>query len=234
MKEQAIQKINTIGKIGAIISKIISVLMIIGIIGTLIGTIACYALPKDLVTVKLNGSAIVTSDVSKIKTLSENQQKDLSESFQEAQEGNGSFDVNGSDYYIGDYSVNKNGFTLDCHANLTSFNMRNIANVCLIGFISCIFAYINVLAIHKLCKELRDCHSPFEDGIIKKLQFVGYSFIPWVFISGITSAVVQNLLGGSFAFSFNGSVVILVLVILGLSYIFKYGSLLQAESDETL
>ena len=55
MKNQAIEKINKIGKISYIISKITKVVMIIGLVVALIGAVFCFVLPKDTVKADMSG-----------------------------------------------------------------------------------------------------------------------------------------------------------------------------------
>jgi hypothetical protein len=87
-----------------------------------------------------------------------------------------------------------------------------------------------------LCKAFRDCETPFEDNVIKKMQNLAYSLIPWVFVSAATDSVVSSLTTNMVAITFgiDFGVVLIILIVFALVYIFKYGAVLQQESDETL
>ena len=88
-----------------------------------------------------------------------------------------------------------------------------------------------------LCKAFRYCESPFEENVIKKMQNLAISLIPWTIISAIADSFATSLLdAGSFEFGIgvDMNVVLVIILIFGLVYIFKYGAVLQRESDETL
>ena len=64
MKENAIQKINKMGKAGGIIINIAKVFCIIGLLFAMAGTIATLCIPKDFICFKgsTNGSVIVNME----------------------------------------------------------------------------------------------------------------------------------------------------------------------------
>lgn len=233
MKENSIKKINKVGKIGYVVSKIMCILSLIGAIATLIGTIACFSLPKNLVNVKLGGNAVVTTDISKFTTFSDNQQKKIKDNLEDAINDQ-KFSINGSNYSLASYEVDKNGITLDCYAGITNINMRDIAKVCLLVCITCICTYVTCIFIKKLCISFRDCSSPFEETVIKSLQNLAFSLIPWACVSNLSYGIISVILNNNFSLGLNLGIVMVILIILGLSYIFKYGAILQTESDETL
>lgn len=233
MKENAISKINKVGKVGYIISKILCILTIIGSVCCFIGSIACFALPKNLVNVKLGGAATVTTDISAFTEFSEKQKLEIAEELEEAT-SEGAFYINGSKYSLDSYEVYDDGLSLDCSANIKTIDMRDIAKVCLLVLLTCICSYVTLLFIKKLCRAFRDCQSPFEAEVIKRLQQVAYSLIPWVCISNFSQSIIYVIVGGNISITFNFGIIIAILMILGLSYIFKYGAILQTESDETL
>lgn len=235
MKEQAIQKINKIGKIGHIVTKISKVLVIISIVATFIGGIVLEVLPKDLINVKLNGQALVSVDVSDIKKFSNDTQEDLIENFDEEKK-DGKIYLNGNNYYIDSYAVDENGFDLQCNASLATINTRDIAEICFIVCFYLVISLVSLIFFDKICKSLMTCESPFDEVVIKNLQNFSFSLIPWVVVANIKNVIYKLLISpsASIALNFNIGIVCVVLVILALSYIFKYGAMLQQESDETL
>ena len=63
------------------------------------------------------------------------------------------------------------------------------------------------------------------------------SLIPWTIISSIADNFITNLMNvGNFelGISVDFKVVLVIILIFVLVYIFKYGAVLQRESDETL
>ncbi len=87
-----------------------------------------------------------------------------------------------------------------------------------------------------LCKAFRDCESPFEENVIKKMQHLAYALIPWTVASSLVEIVINNIIRGNkgIALSVDFGVILVVLLVFLLAYIFKYGAILQQESDETL
>ena len=98
-------------------------------------------------------------------------------------------------------------------------------------------ALVTLFFVGALCKAFRYCESPFEENVIKKMQNLAISLIPWTIISSIAESFVTNLLNvGRFEFGIgvDFNVVLVIALIFVLVYIFKYGAVLQRESDETL
>ncbi len=75
-----------------------------------------------------------------------------------------------------------------------------------------------------------------EKNVIKKMQYFAYSLVPWAVVSMISDSIRESILNNklSVMFSIDLGVVLIVLVVLLLVHIFKYGAVLQQESDETL
>ena len=57
MKNEAIVKINKMGKIGLVISRIWFIFVCLGLVGCMIGLVTTAFLPNDLVQMDMNGSA---------------------------------------------------------------------------------------------------------------------------------------------------------------------------------
>lgn len=68
-KENAISKINQIGKTGRVLSIICIVCTWIGLVCAILGIIALLIIPKDLFTINLDGTAVIevrNEDISQI------------------------------------------------------------------------------------------------------------------------------------------------------------------------
>ena len=59
MKENAILKINKMGKAGLIVTRIAMVLLAVVFLGVLVGTVMIFSLPEDMVETKVEGTASV-------------------------------------------------------------------------------------------------------------------------------------------------------------------------------
>ena len=88
----------------------------------------------------------------------------------------------------------------------------------------------------KVCKAFRDCQSPFEENVIRRMQYFAYSLIPTVLLESVVAGSIGYFLGNTdgIGVNLNVSTILVVLVVFALVYVFKYGALLQQESDETL
>lgn len=239
MKENAILKINKMGKVGYIISNILRILLILALAGTLVGAIATTVFPKDFMKVKWSGDARVEVSVSEISKLAgqtvtiaeiEKQLSALSE--------NGSLNVDGKDYVYGEITLDDNGniVVTGQAENPRTITMGDIRNI---TYAAAVYVALMIVTFHficALCKAFRDCNSPFEENVIKKITNLAYALIPWVVVDCTFGSLMAFFVGSkdSLDFNLNIGMICTVLVIFGLAYVFKYGAVLQQESDETL
>lgn len=235
MKEQAIKKINKMGKVANIITTICKVCVIIGIVGALIGTIVCAVLPADLVTMKFSGDATVVVSMEAVEKLSgesideEELRKELFES--------GNLSVDGKDYDMTEITLEGKNLIVKADAEKpASITLGDIAKVCGTVVVLLAVILVTLFFIGNLCKAFRDCQTPFEENVIKKMTAFAYSLIPMVIVEGVAESVTMFFMGKAdgVGIEFDPGTVIVVLVIFALVYVFKYGAMLQQESDETL
>lgn len=231
MKEQAIQKINKIGKISSILTLIAKILIGMGLAATIIGAVTCFLIPTSLVKVTTTRAWVVDVDFS---SLGVSIPEDELETTQEQIEQE--FVGEEEEYSQVEVLLTQNNVKVTEEMGEYSFTMRDVAGVISMGAIILLMTFITLFFIGALCKAFRDCESPFEENVIKKMQNFAFSLIPWSIISTITESIRDTLLNNktSIMFSVDFSVILIVLVVLVLAYIFKYGAVLQQESDETL
>ncbi len=230
MKEQAIAKINKIGKISSVLALIGKIFVGMGLVLVLIGTIICFMIPKEMVTVTSKGSVEIVVDLNSIEgtVISDDGMNSLSTQIQESIEADGMENIvvsvaQGIVNIAGDYEA-------------ISFSMRDMNWLLVLGLATLAMTFITLHFISSLCKAFRDCQSPFEDNVIKKMQHFAYSLLPWALLSTVTNSISDSFRnnGISLTLTVDLGVVLIVLVVLVLVHIFKYGAVLQQESDETL
>lgn len=234
MKEQAISKINKMGKAGVIILTILKIVMILGIVGCLIGTIACAALPKDLLTMQFSGDATVTINMDAVGQMTG---ATFSDEELREQLASGELTVDGKEYAMNRISLEGRNMVIDTQAELPrTIQLRNLAFVCISGLLLCIASLVSMIFAGKVCKAFRDCQSPFEENVIHKMRMFAYSLVPTVLLESVVSGSIGYFLGNTdgIGMNLNVSTILVVLVVFALVYVFKYGALLQQESDETL
>lgn len=235
MKEQAIQKINKIGKVGYIITMIGRILLIIGVAGCLAAMIGTALVPRGMVTLTMNGEAQVQVDLSVSgKTLPKEEQDRINS-------GDHSYklfyiETDGVSYDLSDAKATDTGYTVNGSRDTTVFDVHNLSYMMIPILITVVAALVSMIFAGRLCKAFRDCETPFADNVIRCLQHLAYSLIPWTFLSSFAEDATRNIFNGRVRlyFNLNMGMIVTVLLVFMLVAVFKYGAMLQQESDETL
>lgn len=242
-KDVTIQKINQFGKVGNIIATILKVFIIIGLVGCIIGAVALTVLPKDLFTMNLRGDATVNVDLSAFGVkFNEKQQKEIMESLTQGEQSevvgiDGSINVDGVELEeITNVSVNENSFSFNAAGDMATITFGRLVFVVVAAIIHLIMTLVTLHFVGNLCKAFRDCETPFAEDVIKKMQNLAISLIPWAIIGGISEGIINAAVGSAIDINIgvNFPTIFAILIILALVYVFKYGAKLQQEADETL
>ena len=232
-KETAIKKINKMGSIGRVISTILIVILILGDIAAVLGIAALAIIPDGLVSVK--GSTELRMDVNPA-VAGGTADAGITDHILEG----GHFSVGGFEF-VKEKEQNDGLISYVVNPYTSSIDIKNFISIvaATVGVIT--MALINCFFIRSLCNAFKSCSSPFEENIVKKLRNLAFSLIPWTVLGSLTSilsgAAINTFLMGSkqrYTVSIDLSMLLVVAIILMLSYIFKYGAVLQQESDETL
>ena len=87
-----------------------------------------------------------------------------------------------------------------------------------------------------MCKAFATCETPFEENVIKKMNHLAVALIPWGIISPMLISAMEGFMQGGLHldFTIDMGLVVIVLIVFLLVHVFKYGAILQQESDETL
>ncbi|MBO5165389.1 MAG: DUF2975 domain-containing protein [Lachnospiraceae bacterium] len=230
MKEQAIQKINKIGKVSNIITLIAKILVGIAMAITLIGAIICFIIPESMLKFDIASTMTMEMDYSELGV-------SMGEGDIAAAEAELKRTVLvEEDADFTDVVVEADKITMTGDLETFSFTMRDATWLAFMGALVLGLTFVTLFFIGALCKAFRDCNSPFEENVIRKMQNFAIALIPWAIVSTVVNSITNSLLNNklSIMFSVDLGVVLIVLVVLVLVYIFKYGAVLQQESDETL
>ena len=231
MKEQAVQKINKIGKISSVITLICKILVGVAIGILLLASLVCFLIPKDSIRFVSTEKVAVEMDYSKFGTsLSEEDIK------KQIDEGMGDLLINGNEVTIEEVEVVGNKVNVTQEGQQFVMDIHDVSGMTFILGLMLIVVMITLVCAGGLCKAFRDCQSPFEENVIKKMKHFAYSLIPWIAASTIIQAVGTKLMTGGQGVSITIDIgmILVVLVVFLLVYIFRYGAVLQQESDETL
>ena len=242
MKEQAIQKINKIGEVSGKVTIFCKIMVGMGIAILLLASILCFFVPEGGLVYGTEERQNVEVNMEKLHA--DVTDEDIDNVVKELRDGNsvelenGAIDVEvgGENYYPDTVERTENGFRITAVTQKCERGFRNVSWGLLALAVILGLTQVTLYFVGFLCKAFKDCESPFEENVIKKMQNLAYALIPWAFVTSFKDIVTESLLkgGNDFAWSLDLGVVLMVLVVFLLVYIFKYGAILQQESDETL
>lgn len=237
MKKDIIIKINKIGKIGDIISRIAKIILIIGLVACIIGTAVIAVLPKEFVTITVSGDAVIDVNFDKIPLFNDLFSQGANNLDTSHADITSTWDINGVSYEVTGSEITANGVKMYADTDPYIIDISNNMIWIVVSAIICIIALYTVFHfIGKLCKTFRNCEAPFSEEIVDNIHKLAFSVIPMAFMSSVADNINSYILSGKsdFVLGIDLTTVILVVLIFMLAAIFKYGTLLQQESDETL
>lgn len=244
MKEQAIKNINKIGKVSYIAAVVAKSFVVVGLVASLLVSILCFTVLGDKVKMGMTGQVDLEMDCEALdinyEELDAIDEDDMTVKQQKLQIGNAQVgtvvSISEKDYKSMDVEIKDGTMFAKLESEEISFTAKDFGVLMILASISLIMTIVTISFAQSLCKEFRDCTSPFDSKVIKKMQNLAISLIPWTIISSVINSTVDSFMKGGLQLSFtlDLGVVLVVLIVFVLVYIFKYGAVLQQESDETL
>ena len=230
MKELSIKRINTIGKAGNIIALICRIILIIAMIGLIAAIVVINVIPEKLVNVDLGTNVGVTVDISEFDKFPEEAQAEIRKGLDEAAND---WEEDGAITY---YEVTDSTITIRFTHNSKTFSLKDVNAPLIVGMFYVIGSYVILWFVAMLCRALRDCNSPFDDTVIRRMRNFAFSIIGWCVLAIVCNIVISSIFASAIQIGvgISAGTILLVLVILGLCGIFRYGAKLQQEHDETL
>lgn len=211
MKEQAIEKINKIGRVCGRITGIVWWLGAVAIGIVILASVLALAIPD------------LRPDFIKTMTIEETVEKNLASENSE------------ENLVVSKQQVAIGGFT---ESNFSEYEFTETGFVVylLIGIFCVIVALIAVHYFKKLCDALGTCGSPFEEEVIRRMKHFSVVLIVFLVVSVLGKFIAGGMASGwaSWKLEITFWDIAVVVVVELLIYIFKYGAVLQQESDETL
>lgn len=239
IKQEAIRKINTMGKAGVILSRILKILMIVAAILILGVAVLFTILPKDFLTMEINGTGTINMNISWL--MERMTDEGVAETLKQIEEYNqsleGSISVNQSDELdIISTEMTPDSLQVAMQGSFMHFSSRELRTTMWLMVFYLIMGIVVTSFAEKLCKAFQTCETPFADDVIRWMRNTAYCLIPFAVLSSVTDTVSSGIVNGSSSFSLtvNVSMILVILVLLALTYVFRYGAVLQQESDETL
>lgn len=247
MKEQAIKKINTIGKISYIAAIIAKCIVIAGLVATVLVSVLCFTVFGDAIKMDMTGKIdlemdckTLDIDYDMLESIEDDEDTDVKN--QTVRIGNdkvgtvASISISEQDYKAMDVEIKDDTLFAKLESENISFTTKDVGLLLILAGISLVMTIVTISFVEALCKAFRDCTSPFESKVIKKMQNLAISLIPWTIVSSVIDSTVDSFMQGGLQLQLNIDlgVALVVLIVFILVYIFKYGAVLQQESDETL
>lgn len=240
MENNIKKKVNRIGLVGQIITIILIVLMSVACFGCLLVGVMLAVLPNDAVTIGVKGDmdvAVGTSLIGKWMDKIEPGELDAQMS------------INGTDYSDIDVEKTKDGLLLRASADRMEFRLSRLSYAAFAGFVYCAALLVIFVFLKRLSDGFRHCDTPFSDDVIRRM-----TVFAWVMVGGaalmsaaesIGNSLIHRSLDLSFSvnptgisngiqLSFSFAPILIALLVLFLTIIFRYGAQLQKEADETL
>ena len=236
MSNTAIQKINSFGKAGNIIANICKVLVIIAIVAVILATIVMFALPKDLVQIRVDAHADVAVDYSLLGIDREQVETDeVKEALEEIQ-ADGNLSINGLEFALDGLSFEDGSILIGANGEVSDFDMGMIRFVLIFALVGLVLLAVIMHFVCAFTKALSQCQTPFEESVIRKMRNLGWAMLCMPLVSSFVNSVSTSITTGRLSLGLNIDMieVILILAVFMLTYVFKYGAVLQQESDETL
>ena len=245
MKETAISKIKKVGKVSRVITIIAKVAIIISMVMTLAGAVMCFSLPKDTVKIKVAGTADMDINygalgISEEEIRSEFPQDGLDVKVTTTQVGSPespfSLKITEQDYKPVDVVYEDGKVLAKMESDGAEITLADMGAMLLVATVAMGLLLVIFCFGDAMCKAFANCETPFEEKVIKKMQNLAIALIPWGIISPTLISAMEGFMQGGLHldFSIDMGLVVIVLIVFLLVHVFKYGAILQQESDETL
>ena len=233
MKEEAIKKINKIGKVSSVFALVGKIVVGMSLVVLILSAILCFCIPKDFMAITLDEKIGFVLDIESFgETFTDEDVEEMKKSFTESFEA----EVAGEEVQLEEIVVTDSRLEAKSIVPTYSFTIRDLAWLIVVVTLNVAMVMVTLCFVSALCKAFRDCESPFEENVVKKMRNLAYSLIPWAVFSTITNSIGNTLLQNKISVNLTVDlgVIMIVLVVFVLVHIFKYGAMLQQESDETL
>lgn len=225
MENSIKRKINVFGKVAKIITTIIIVCLLVAEGFMLVGGIIVAAVPKDAVTV--DGAANLDVNVNTSYFGMEGEQFYVN---------TGSGHITLGEISTGSLDVKNENGNLNVSGDFKNlhFDLTDALLLILFGMISVAAMVVALFFFKALMKQFMICDSPFDEGIVQKMRNFAIALIPCMVVVQGMKAAFEAVFSDSFTFNIDFVSVAFVFIIFVLTMIFKYGTELQKEHDETV
>lgn len=233
-KEPILEKIRKFGTIGYRFSKIAMILSCVLLFISLLATIFFGLVKRDAIVFLSSGQEIIEVNVSGMPIKEEG----LEERGQEIIDRGATFPNmrNDYEYRLTDIILDNDIVKI---VSTTQEEIFDVQDFSLIFFMLGVWLAIEMAVLYyviKICKFLSVCETPFHQNMSMLLKKFNIALIVLTVYSSFGDSLINSIAKGRFAVTMDINMIsiLAVVMVFGLSVIFKYGAMLQQESDETL
>lgn len=129
-----------------------------------------------------------------------------------------------------------NAKVMEAESSPAEYDAKNLVKVFAFATLLAAAATVSLWMLRRLFAVLTKCDSPFCDEAVTKMRSFAFSLLPVAVFASVSETMLQSFFsaGRSSDISIQWGVLIAFVVTLALVSVFRYGVLLQKESDETL
>lgn len=242
MENAITRKVNRIGLAGQIVSIVLIVLTAVGCAALLALGIGLSVLPKDAVNVGVSADMDITVGKGLLG-------KYMDEIPDDPSELNAVMNVNGTEYTNIQTEKTADGLVVRAASDRMEFNLKRLASTAFAGLAYCAVYLVVFVFLKRLADGFRRCDSPFSDDVIHRMTVFAWVLLIGSVVASGAEATVNSLIARSLDLqfslnpsglnsgvdvSFSFAPILVALLVMFLTMIFRYGAQLQKESDETL
>lgn len=241
MENNIKRKVNRIGLVGQIVSIILIVVMALGCFGCLVGGVVLAVLPSDAVEIGVKADMDVTVGSSLIGRWMDR--------IPEEQDLNAQMSVNGTEFTDMHMEKTEDGLVIRGESDRFVFQLKRLVSAVFTGLVYCATLLVVFIFLKRLADGFRHCDTPFSADVIHRMTVFSWVLVGGAVVASGAEAIGNSLINRSLdlsfslnpagmnnglEFSFSFAPIIIALIVLFLTVIFRYGAQLQKEADETL
>ena len=239
MENSIKRKVNRIGLVGQIVSIILIVSMALSCLTCIVFGVVLTCMPEDSLAIHL--SADIDTTIG--KTIFGKHFDEIAKSISQEQANNQGFGAR--------IDVTENELIIHEESEPIVFRLTKIAPALFVKMLYFALLLVVCIFLKRLSDKFRQCDTPFDNDVIHRMTIFAWVLLGGSILSHIALMASDILLVNALDFmsevslNINYSIsmqefsaglplVIIALIVLFLTMIFRYGAQLQKQSDETL
>ena len=230
-KNKAVKRIRSFGKVGFIICVVLEVLVAAAFVFFIFCASVASDTPENIIS--FSTSYVMEGRISAEGNAAP-QAEDI-ESIAKSLDKSGMYLWSSNANIKTNISYEDDAFVFTTEMSGGDFSTKTLIYAYILFLVALAFMFLSFFFAGFLFRAFAKCESPFDQRVITRMRLFAFSLLPWAVFSYIQGYLLSKLLNtANMNINVNLAVIFTILVIFALTYIFKYGAVLQKESDETL